>query len=145
MLAIVLPTPPAAFLQRASQPSAEASGEHDALHFELPADASPLQRNLASYLQHKLHCPELLLIIVFAVRLRVWLGIAAWVMCAPIAGRLQIGPLYVLGTILALILCNLGERKAGEASAYSIFNHFRALPGQLTADEVDQQVRQGRM
>ena len=51
----------------------------------------------------------------------------------------------MLGSIVAVIFTNLSQRKAGEASSYSIFNNFRNLPGQLTADELDRQVRTGQM
>ena len=57
----------------------------------------------------------------------------------------QMGALYVLGTLLALILMNLGTRKPGEASAYSVFNNFRELPGQLNANRLDDQIRHGQM
>ena len=52
----------------------------------------------------------------------------------------------MLATILATILMNLGSRKAGEMSAYSIFNEGqRQLPGQLNADAIDQQIRAGNI
>ena len=58
------------------------------------------------------------------------IGTALWFAGAPIAAHFSVGPLYVLGTMLALILTNLGTRKAGELSAYSIFNPgARQLPG----------------
>ncbi|PNH12785.1 hypothetical protein TSOC_000321 [Tetrabaena socialis] len=44
------------------------------------------------------------------------------------------------------IFTNLGTRRAGEASAYSIFNRgVQRLPGQLDAGEIDRQMRQGQM
>ncbi len=52
----------------------------------------------------------------------------------------------MLGTILVVIFTNLGTRKPGEASAYSVFNEgMRALPGQLNADAIDDQMRRGQM
>lgn len=75
----------------------------------------------------------------------VWLGLLAWILAAPLAAKFGVGELYVLGTIASLIFCNLGTRKEGEASAYSIFNEFQRLPGQLTADDLDRQVRTGQM
>lgn len=58
------------------------------------------------------------------------IGTALWFAGAPVAAHFSVGPLYVLGTMLALILTNLGTRKAGELSAYSIFNPgARQLPG----------------
>ena len=57
----------------------------------------------------------------------------------------QVGEMYVLVTLVTLILCNLGTRREGEASAYSIFNNFRELPGQLNANVLDDQIRRGQM
>ncbi len=59
---------------------------------------------------------------------------------------MQVGPVYVLASLAALIFFNLGTRKAGEASAYSIFNAgFRELPGQLNAATMDDQLRRGQL
>jgi hypothetical protein len=57
----------------------------------------------------------------------------------------QVGPLYVLASAAALIFANLGTRKPGEASAYSVFNGFRELPGQLNAAAMDDQLRRGQL
>ena len=73
-----------------------------------------------------------------------WAKLLAFIALAPVAHRLGIGPIYILAVIVIVLFRNLGTRKAGEASAYSIYNNFRALPGQLTADEVDRQVRTGQ-
>ena len=49
-------------------------------------------------------------------------------------------------SIFALILLNLGKREAGQFSAYSIFNPgVRRLPGQITAEDLDQQLRRGQL
>lgn len=61
------------------------------------------------------------------------------------ASQFGVGPLYILGTIVALVFFNLGQRRDGEASAYTIFNNFRELPGQFNADRVDAQMRRGQM
>ena len=58
---------------------------------------------------------------------------------------MQVGEIYVLVTLMTVILCNLGTRREGEASAYSIFNNFRELPGQLNANMLDDQIRRGQM
>lgn len=48
--------------------------------------------------------------------------------------------------MFVLILLNLGRRREGEWSAYSIFNEgHRRLPGQLTAEHMDDQVRRGHL
>lgn len=58
---------------------------------------------------------------------------------------MQVGEIFVLLSMVVLILCNLGQRKEGEASAYSIFNNFRELPGQLNANRLDEQLRRGHL
>ena len=68
-----------------------------------------------------------------------------WMIFAPMAARLGVGPVYVLGTILLVMLCNLGTKQRGELSAYSVFNEdVRELPGQLNADQIDRAL-QNRM
>ena len=64
--------------------------------------------------------------------------LASWFVTLRIAHERELGPVFVLATGFALIIRNLGRRRAGQASAYSIFNDgFARLPGQLTADDVD--------
>ena len=53
--------------------------------------------------------------------------------------------MYVLTSLLVVIYSNLGRRRAGEASAYSIFNGGRELPGALNAAAIDDQMRHGQM
>lgn len=142
VLAVALPLPPAKFSLSNSAPEDDDPVQ---LSFQLPQGASSFQRQLARLLRDKLKLPEFVLVLVFGVRPWVWLATAAWIFFAPIVAHYELGPLYVLGTICGLIFLNLGTRQAGEASAYSIFNQFRALPGQLTADEIDRQFRQGQM
>lgn len=51
-----------------------------------------------------------------------------------------------VSSVFVLILLNLGRRREGEWSAYSIFNEgHRRLPGQLTAEHMDDQVRRGHL
>lgn len=53
---------------------------------------------------------------------------------------------YLLLVMMAFIFVNLGNKREGEASAYSIFNPgVQRLPGQLDADEIDRQIRQGHI
>jgi hypothetical protein len=64
--------------------------------------------------------------------------LVSWFVALRIAHERELGPVFVLATGFALIISNLGRRRAGQASAYSIFNDgFARLPGQLTADDVD--------
>ena len=111
----------------------------------LPVNASELDRKLLLKLRHEWHLPESALMVVFAVRLQTWLMFIAWLASIPIAHALSIGPLYILGTLILVIFKNLGNRQPGEASAYSIFNNFQELPGQLNAGRLDDQLRRGQM
>jgi len=64
--------------------------------------------------------------------------LASWLVALRIAHERELGPVFVLATGFSLIISNLGRRRAGQASAYSIFNDgFARLPGQLTTDDVD--------
>lgn len=68
-----------------------------------------------------------------------------WMIGARWAASRDFGALYVGGSIICLILCNLGRRKPGEASGYSIFNAgCRRLPGDFDEDQIDNAFR-GRM
>mmetsp|Transcript_16167 Transcript_16167/g.48447 ORF Transcript_16167/g.48447 Transcript_16167/m.48447 type:complete len:214 (-) Transcript_16167:760-1401(-) len=114
--------------------------------FRLRSDATRVERELAHLLQRRLHVPDVVLQLLFSIRRRTILFFLLWLCLCPVAARFHLGPLYVLGTILALIFTNLGTREPGELSAYSVFNEgMRALPGQLNADAIDEQMRRGQM
>jgi hypothetical protein len=114
--------------------------------FRLRPGASWLERAAAQWLRRH-RVPDLFMqLLVWLLRPSILIGTALWFAGAPVAAHFSVGPLYVLGTMLALILTNLGTRKAGELSAYSIFNPgARQLPGQLNADAIDQQIRAGNI
>ena len=124
---------------------ADAVPEPEDNKVRLPVDASDLERKLLLKLRHDWHLPETALMIVFTVRLQTWLVFITWLASIPIAHALSIGPLYILGTLILVIFKNLGNRQPGEASAYSIFNNFQELPGQLNAGRLDDQLRRGQM
>ena len=111
----------------------------------LPANASDLEKELLLKMRHDWHVPETALMIVFAVRLQTWLISFAWLASIPIAHHFSVGPVYILSTLILVIFLNLGSRQQGEASAYSIFNNFQELPGQLNAGRLDDQLRRGQM
>lgn len=127
--------------------------EHDACELEepeetkvrLPANASALERTLLAKLRHDYHLSEAALTVIFAIRLQTWLIFLAWVAGAPLAHAFSFGPIYVIGSLILVIFLNLGIRQSGEASAYSIYNNFQELPGQLNANRLDDQVRRGQM
>ncbi|CAL8462591.1 g2124 [Coccomyxa elongata] len=146
-LAVLAPPMPPKHVQETGDASNsfEESSINDPARFRLPANASPLRKRIAAFLQHRLKLPEVVLVIIFSVKPSVWLAFLAWMAAAPIASRFQVGEMYVLVTLVTLILCNLGTRREGEASAYSIFNNFRELPGQLNANVLDDQLRRGQM
>ena len=76
-------------------------------------------------------------------RLR-YVGLAgAWLLAAHLAARTEPAALQLLIvlTLLYLVATNLGRRLPGEASAYSVFNGGRTLPGQLRAEQFDNEVR----
>jgi len=69
----------------------------------------------------------------------------AWWIGLRRASARDLAPIYVLFTGFALIVTNLGRRRPGEPSAYSVFNEgFRQLPGQFNADDVDDVVMRRR-
>ena len=111
----------------------------------LPPDASALERKLLLKMRHDWHVPETALLLFFALHLRTWLLFLAWLASIPIAHAFSVGPVYILGSLILVIFLNLGRRQQGEASAYSIFNDFRELPGQLNAGRLDDQLRRGQM
>lgn len=98
------------------------------------------------FLKYRIKLPDIVLYWLFTIRPFTYFVFFAWMFFSPIAARLDLGPIYILGTIFLLIVINLGVRREGELSGYSLFNeNFRSLPGQLRAEEIDRQLRQGRM
>ena len=69
--------------------------------------------------------------------------------CAMCLGVYAVGPrwgVWVVMLAIALSLCavGLGRRRAGELSAYSVFNQgFQALDGSLKAEQFDAEIRGG--
>ena len=52
------------------------------------------------------------------------------------------GSVWIIITLFGLIFCNLGERKPGEVSAYSVFNDgCRRILGTLTAEQFEKEIR----
>ncbi|KAK3014190.1 hypothetical protein RJ639_008691 [Escallonia herrerae] len=114
--------------------------------FQLPQSTSEWKKQLFSFLHEKLKLPDVLLISLFSISLKLWAVIVIWFMLAPVAHRWDLGPLYILGTGFAIIFYNLGQRQHGDMSAYSIFNEdFRELPGTLNADRLDRDIRAGQL
>ena len=65
-------------------------------------------------------------------------------MCGALISHVYVDTLslYVMVTLFALIFLNLGERKQGELSAYSVFNDgFEEILGTLNAKQFDREIR----
>lgn len=110
----------------------------------LPATAAAWERAAVALMRTHANCPDWALewiVYIRPWRLAVAVGyLALWIVLA----KLSLGPVFTLLTIVVVIFCNLGTRQPGEASAYSIFNDGVRLPGQLDANEIDRQVREGQ-
>lgn len=216
----------------------------------LPANAPAWKRSLVHLLQRRLRLPEALVALLLSVGARFWLGLALWAAGARLAAAFELGPPFIVVSIiaggegvsggalggastamlqaggapgaqlpaggqlgraprdaapraaglqhpprlstplplpsLAAMLLNLGQRREGQWSAYSLFNPgarraapppsplpfsrappvplsstcaarlcnaapalpllcagMRRLPGQMTAEDLDAQVRRG--
>jgi len=122
------------------------AAEEDDVVFRLDPNASRLKKWVVRLLSEKLKFLNIALYWIFSIRPVYYLMFAVWMVLSPIAAKYDLGPIYILGTIFALIVFNLGVRREGELSAYSIFNrNVERLPGQLDADQIDREIRQGRM
>ncbi|KAG0613716.1 hypothetical protein M758_6G124400 [Ceratodon purpureus] len=142
LIAMVVPKPPPRHI---SSRDGEIEDEDEDLRFKLPESATPLQRQVATFLRSKLKVPDVALIVLFSISLRTWLLTILWFVLLPLARRWDLGPLYIITTIFLVIFMNLGKRQPGEASAYSIFNEdFRELPGTLNAERLDRDIRAGQ-
>ncbi|KAK9716233.1 hypothetical protein RND81_06G219800 [Saponaria officinalis] len=126
--------------------SEEEESEDDDLKFELPESASRWKRRLFYVLHDKLKFPDIVLMAIFSLSVKAWVFTIVWFMLAPVAHRWEFGRLFIIATGFALIFMNLGRRKQGELSAYSIFNKdFRELPGTFNADRIDRDIRAGQL
>ena len=58
--------------------------------------------------------------------------------------KIEFGAVFFLVSCTLLMTSNLGKRKAGEASAYSVFNeNCEAIDGTLTAQQFEREIRHG--
>ncbi|KAI3707681.1 hypothetical protein L6452_26310 [Arctium lappa] len=138
LIVAVKPKPPAKHIQNGFEDDEEEL-------FQLPELNSGWKRRLFIILHDKLKIPDMLLMAIFSLSTKVWAVIIMWFILAPIAHRLDVGPLYILGTGFAIIFLNLGQRQQGDMSAYSIFNEdFRELPGNFNAERADRDIRAGQ-
>lgn len=139
LVVAVKPKPPAKHIQNGYE------DDEEELKFQLPELNNGWKRRLFIILHDKLKIPDMLLMAIFSLRLKVWAVIIMWFILAPIAHKWDVGPLYILGTGFVIIFLNLGKRQQGDMSAYSIFNEdFRELPGTFNAERVDRDIRAGQ-
>lgn len=67
-----------------------------------------------------------------------------WSAGCKLATYYDLGPIYILCSILIFMFTHLGKRKEGEMSAYSLFNEGgERLPGDL-GDVIEGQLRRGQ-
>ena len=76
------------------------------------------------------------------VSLRAWLKFAVWFVLMLVCRHYRLGQPFVITTLIVLMLSNLGEKKAGDVSAYTVFNtDMEALPGQLRMEDLEREMR----
>ncbi|KAK6162161.1 hypothetical protein DH2020_002002 [Rehmannia glutinosa] len=140
VIVAIKPKPPTKHIQNSFD-----DDDGDDLKFQLPESTNRWKRRLFFILRDKLKLPDMLLMAIFSLRTKIWAAIVVWFILAPVAHRLDIGPLYIIGTGFLIIFYNLGHRQPGDVSAYSVFNEdFRELPGTLNADRLDRDIRHGQ-
>lgn len=73
---------------------------------------------------------------------RAWMYFSLWVATWMLFIYLDFGSLWIILSLMLSIFFNLGTRKAGELSAYSVFNKdFKKLLGTLDARDIDNEIR----
>ena len=76
------------------------------------------------------------------VSLRTWLKLAVWFVLMLVCRHYRLGHPFVITSLIVLLLSNLGEKKAGDVSAYTVFNTgMEALPGQLRMEDLEREMR----
>ncbi|KAL4525113.1 hypothetical protein Ndes2526B_g07290 [Nannochloris sp. 'desiccata'] len=148
LLAAVAPRPPPQKIRDFINGEREPEDEAELLlKIQLPPTASQFQKGLVLFFKDTLHIPEPILALIIRIGWKIWLSLTAWMMIARIAADYELGPPLIVGTCFALIaIVGFSQRTEGSLSAYSIFNpNLQRLPGQLTAEHMDGQVRRGQM
>ncbi|KAI3469044.1 hypothetical protein Pfo_025707 [Paulownia fortunei] len=109
VIVAIKPKPPAKHIQDSFD---DDNGED--LKFQLPESTSRWKRRLFFILRDKLKLPDMLLMAIFSLGIKIWAAIVVWFILAPVAHRLDIGPLYIIGTGFLIIFYNLGHRQPGD-------------------------------
>lgn len=62
----------------------------------------------------------------------------SWLMAQWYFSYIEFGLVFFVSSLFIFLFTNLGRRKSGELSAYSVFNpHCERLPGTLTAEHFE--------
>jgi len=70
--------------------------------------------------------------------------VLVWVCLQVVFVKIEFGAVFFLFTGIFLMLTNMGKRKAGEMSAYSVFNpNCESIDGTLTAQQFEREIRHG--
>ncbi|OAY70303.1 hypothetical protein ACMD2_23962 [Ananas comosus] len=108
LMVAVMPKPPAKHLQE------DDDDDDEELKFQIPQTTNWWKRKIFLFLREKLRLPDILLMAIFSISLKVWACIILWFSLAPVAHRWDLGPIYILGTGFLVILLNLGKRQHGD-------------------------------
>lgn len=156
LLVASAPIPPTAQIPPSTSPSSgrgappafssrrrRAGGDHDDVSDDSDDDTPEARAAPARVALRRAGVPDLLARLLVAVSWRAWVGALLWLALCRLSHAFDLGPVFVVCSGFVAIRLNLGDRKPGEASAYSIFNGFRELPGAFNAAAVDEHVRRG--
>ncbi|CAL9149668.1 unnamed protein product [Musa acuminata subsp. burmannicoides] len=108
LIVAVVPKPPARHLRDGDD------DDDEELKFQIPQSANWLKKRIFLFLHQKLRLPDILLMAIFSISLKAWIGIILWFLLAPVAQKWDIGPIYILVTGFLIILLNLGKRQHGD-------------------------------
>lgn len=82
------------------------------------------------------------LVLIKDIPIKSVLGFVVWAALWRCSAFLNLASLYFMASCFILMFLNLGERRAGEMSAYSVFNEgFARLLGTMTAEQIDREMR----
>ncbi|XP_071696041.1 uncharacterized protein [Rutidosis leptorrhynchoides] len=88
LIVAVKPKPPAKHFQNGFE------DDEEELKFQIPELNNGWKRRLFIFLREKLKIPDMLLMAIFSLRIKVWAVITMWSILAPIAHKWDVGPLY---------------------------------------------------
>ena len=96
----------------------------------------------------KILSPKIFSLILFLVRsiclisFNTWLSILLWCAVWKLFIYIEFGSIYIILSLFGVIFSNLGQKKEGDLSAYSVFNKgFTTLLGQSTGQQFDKEIR----